>query len=171
MPSPKSDELSSSKSQNTFPPNSANFMAVRFNVGLSPGIAVIEVDSLESKIHLSPPSVTFRRTSQLPGATIVEAIPDESVNPKDTEPRPSREESVAVIPSIDSPEKSSNRVNSRFAASVVDIEMSFPALSDEEIINSRRISRTPSEVSNGAIETIHSPSGIWAFHLPSSSVV
>ena len=38
-------------------------------------------------------------------------------------------------------------------------------------MSSRKISVTPSEDSKGAIETIQSPSGMWAFHLPSSSVV
>ena len=79
IPSPTLDELSSLKSQNTFPPNSTNFIAVRFNAGLSPGMALMEVDSSASKIHLSPPSVTLRRISQSPGATIIVDVPEESV--------------------------------------------------------------------------------------------
>ena len=57
------------------------------------------------------------------------------------------------------------------ADSTVDMEMSSPEFSEEAMISSRRVSLTPSVVSNGAISTIQFPSGIWAFHLPSSSVM
>ena len=64
----------------------------------------MEVEPSASKTHLSPSSVTFSRTSQSPGAVTIYASPTEPVESKDTEPRPSREDNVAVTPSMGSPE-------------------------------------------------------------------
>ena len=98
-PSPISEELSSSKSQKTLPPNSTILAAVRFNEGLLPAAISKDVSLLDSTIQRTLSSVILSSKFQFPGATDTLTSPDESVDSRCTVPRPSSETNSREMPS------------------------------------------------------------------------